>query len=154
MGLAELLKKWLETSLALTPLTADIKSASEDSLVISYSADASRCIIWSPANGIAFSAPALCVPCHELGDLSYEGGRYLWRVEQTDTWVLPGKFGATGFTQLVSAFGSGSWTATDSIVTRSYCCDFSRIETPQRDSLKAFFDERSRFANGAVWSDR
>jgi hypothetical protein len=152
---AKLLKDWLENNLAIISLKADMNRVSEDSLVISYFADASRCIVLSPVKqGIVFSMPALCMPHYELCDLSYEGDRYLWRIEQIDTWTLPENFSTNGFEQLQSTFGKGEWSVTGNTITRSYRCDFTRITVAQRDSLQMFFNERNRFANGVVWMQK
>lgn len=154
VGQSTILRNWLEDNLAITPLTTDSRVVSEDSLLISFSADASRCILQSTAEGITLAVPAICTPGYEQCDLSYEGDRYLRRVEQTDCWIIPEKFRNADFIRLDSPYGTGDWSLKNGMITRSYRCDFTRIGTTQRDSLRTFFAQRNRFSNGIMWSQK
>jgi len=115
-------------------------------------ADFSQCILTSPAKGIIFSLPSIYTPDYEYGDLSYEGDRYLQKIDQTDTWIIPKGFGKYNFSNLTHLYGKGNWEKSTNLVTRKYSCKFSHIDASDRNELKNFFNERSSFERGIAWS--
>ena len=125
---------------------------SPSEVIIDFVADFSQCILTSPAKGIIFSLPSIYTPDYEYADLSYEGGRYLQKIEQTDTWIVPNGFSTYNFSNLTHQYGKGSWQKSKNTASRSYSCEFTHIESSERDNLKKFFNERSHFERGITWS--
>lgn len=125
---------------------------SPSEVTIDFEADFSQCILTSPARGIVFSLPSIYTPDYEYSDLSYEGDRYLKKIDQTDTWIIPKGFGKYNFTNFNGAYGKGSWNNSGNKITRTYSCKFSHIDASERKKLKNFFHERSNFERGIAWS--
>lgn len=121
-------------------------------VTIDFTADFSQCILTSPAKGIVLNLPSIYTPDYEYADLSYEGDRYLQKIEQTDTWIIPKGFGKFNLTNLNSSYGNGKWISSTNKITRTYSCEFSQIDASERDGLKKFLNERSNFERGIAWS--
>lgn len=142
----------LKSILKITAKKAVFSKLNPTEVTIDFVADFSQCILTSPAKGIIFTLPSIYTPDFEYCDLSYEGDRYLQKIDQTDTWIIPKGFGKYNFSNLTHQYGKGSWKKSKNSVTRSFSCKFSHIDASERDELKIFFNERSNFERGIAWS--
>jgi hypothetical protein len=108
----------------------------------------------SPVKGLTFSIPALYTPYYDYCDLSYEGDRYLYKIEQWDTWSFPAEFTEYNLSELNTTFAKGTWSTVKNSVTRTYVCNFTYVDASERARLKQFFTERNTFARGIAWSKK
>lgn len=142
----------LKSTLKIPAKKAIFSKLNPTEVIIDFVADFSQCILTSPAKGIIFTLPSIYTPDFEYSDLSYEGCRYLQKIDQTDTWIIPKGFGKYNLSNLTHHYGKGSWEKSKNTVTRSYSCEFTHIEASERDKLKIFFNERSNFERGIAWA--
>lgn len=148
----KVLNNFLEYILQIKPDKTELKKVSHLEISIDYTADFSQCFLTSPVKGLLFTRPSLYTPYYYYSDLSYEGNRYLSKVEQIDTWKIPKTFKKYNFTNLNNSYAKGTWNSTKNSVTRTYSCEFTHIDASERDKLKKFFNERNNFTRGIAWS--
>jgi hypothetical protein len=146
------LRNILNNLLQIQADQATLTTCKQECVIIAFTADFTGNALQTPAKGLIFSLPALYVPQRSFSDLSYEGGRYLCRFEQTDTWSFPEEYGIFDCSTLNSDFGVGTWKTEKNTLHRSYSCIFSNIDASERENLKLFLNERNTFARGIAWS--
>jgi hypothetical protein len=142
----------LENSLKIKPSTVTLLSAEPYEVTASFEANFNHCILNAPELGIIFSQPDIHTPNYFYTDLTYEGDRYLYKVEQTDTWEIPKEFKKSNLLPFKNEYGEGHWVTINDKITRKYSCTFAHIKSEERFKLKKFLRERKEFAHGTIWS--
>jgi len=150
--LNKLLRDQLKSILKINPIDINLQTNTPTEIIITYSADFTQCFLQTPAKGLVFTIPSVYTPNYKYCDLSYEGNRYLSKIEQTDRWIIPPEFTKYNFSNFEHQYGKGVWISSQNTITRTYSCEFAHIDASDRDNLKKFFNERSNFEQGIAWA--
>jgi len=150
----QIVKDVLKRTLHITANDASVKKLTRSQVVFSYNADFFPSSLPGQVRGLPLNVPGVFTPYLYYSDVRNEGVRYLHKVYQEDSWVVPDGFTLTKFKSLDADFGSGHWSISRNAITRKYRCKFAKISEKHKPMLKEFFNERIEFERGIVWEKR
>ncbi len=150
---SELLINTLKNVLQIKANKVTLDKLEPLSVTIGYFAPFSHYITNNSGRSIIFAVPSLYTPNQHFSDLSNEGNRYLYEVNQTDTWIIPKDFNTFNFTNLSSKYSKGTWNSTNENITRIYSCEFKHIDESEREYLGKMLSKKNEFSRGIAWAE-